>query len=911
MAVSLLQTKLFVPLPQAELVSRPGLIKRLDERHRLTLVSAPAGFGKTTLVGAWVEGLSAILPISERVAWLSVDAADDDPIRFWSYVVAALQRVHPGIGETALAMLQTPQPPPVETVLTALLNEIAALIDPLALVLDDYHLVENPSIHEATAFVLDHLPPQMRLIILTRADPPLPLARLRVRGQLAELRAADLRFTIDEAAAFMNRVMGLDLTPSDVAALEARTEGWVAGLQLAALSMQGRADVSDFIAAFAGSHHYIVDYLSEEVLGRQPAEVQAFLLHTCILERMNGPLCDTVCFGESRSSSSSWETAMPDRGSGQAMLERLDKENLFVVRLDEDRYWYRYHHLLAQSLRNRLQQTEPDLIPLLYRRAAAWFEHNGLLEESLAYWVHAQDFGHAAHLMEQRGTEMLAIGEMTALRRWVNMLPIEFVRQRPQLCILFAWTLLLHWDLGGTETWIRSVQECLSSKIASTQNDEMVGHIAAIQAYIAGMEGNDRQASDLCHRALDLLPANSTFLHALIAYMLGTINLRNGDLDGAWVAIEKAGRMSQASGILHIAVPALTSLGIVQKIRGKLHLAYESYQKALQLSMQGRRQPPPVTAMANNSLAEVLYEWNDLEAADRHLHQGLEQSKQWGNAEDLINNAVARARVCRARGDWSGAWDVINQVNKEIPQSQLKIGQIIITQVRFHLDQGDLNAAEQLIRRYEIGARDTFNFNTMGEQVVVARLRLKQARWDEVTHLLERLRTFTQRSNLAGPSIEVLRLQALALYGEKRPAQALASLQSALALAEPGGYIRSFVDEGPRMSELLLAWQCWTQRDNRLQNYVARLVAAFPGTSIGERAKEPPQVGASALIEPLSERELEVLHLLAEGKSNREIGDALFIAVGTVKKHLSNTCGKLGVQNRTACVARARELGLI
>jgi len=915
MVVSILQTKLYVPHSQADLVARPRLLDRLDQPRRLTLVSAPAGFGKTTLVAAWASARPTLAPPTGRVAWLSLDAADDDPNRFWSYVIAALQaalQAGPStVGQASLAMLHAPQPPPAETVLAELINELAALADPLVLVLDDYHQITSPAIQESLAFLLAHLPPQVRLILLTRSDPPLPLARMRAQGQLAELRAADLRFTTSEAAAFLNQVMGLDLAASDVAALEARTEGWAAGLQLAALSLQGRADAAGFIADFAGSHHYIVDYLSEEVLGRQPADVHAFLLHTCILERMNGPLCDAVRSGESAPAGMFRKAAGSDRGDGQAMLERLERANLFIVRLDEDRYWYRYHHLLAQFLRNRLQQAEPDLAPLLYRRAAAWCEHNGLLEESLAYWVHAQDLEHAARLIEDKGAELLAIGEMTALRRWVTLLPLEFVRRRPRLCVLFAWTLLLHWDLEDAETWIHSVQECLSSQAASTQTDEVAGHVAAIQAYIAGIEGNDRRASDLCHRALELLPASSTFLHALIAYLLGTIHLRDGDLEGARTAIEKAGRISQAGGMLHIAVPALTTLGIVHKIQGKLPLAYESYQKAMQVSMQGRREPPPAAAMANTSLAELLYEWNDLEAADRHLAQGLAQSKQWGNTEDLINNAVARARVCRARGDWPGAWDVLNQAKDEGPQSQLKSGPILLTQVRFYLDQGDLDAAEQLIQRYGIGAKDMFNFNTMGEQVVAARLRLKQGRWDQVTRLLERLRAFAQRSTLTGPLIEILRLQALAAWGQTQPAQALALLQSALILAEPSGWIRSFVDEGPAMLGLLLAWQRWTERDNRLQSYVTRLVAAFPRAPVEESAAEPRRVGADALIEPLSERELEVLRLLAEGKSNREIGEALYIAIGTVKKHLSNIFGKLGTQNRTECAARARELGLL
>jgi LuxR family maltose regulon positive regulatory protein len=707
---------------------------------------------------------------------------------------------------------------------------------------------------------------------------------------------------------FLNRVMELNLAADDIAALESRTEGWIAGLQLAALAMQDRADATSFVATFAGSHHYIVDYLMEEVLGRQTREVQTFLLHTSILERLNGPLCNAV-------------TGSTD---GQAMLEKLEKENLFLVRLDDERHWYRYHYLLAYSLQGRLQQAEPDIVTHLHRRAAGWFEHTGLIEEALNHWTQAQDFEQAAQVVEQKGIEMLALGEMTALRRWMDTLPVELVHQRPWLCVLSAWTLLLGWDMEGIKTRIQHAQCCLSSQVPSTQDNEIAGHIAAIQAYIAGMERDDQQAYDLCRQALALLPERSTFLRGLIAYLFGTLNLRSGDLDGARVALEEASQMSQASGVLHVAIPALTALGIVQSIQGKLYLAYENYQKALQLSARGRRHPLPVAATANNSIGELLYEWNDLDDAEQHLARGLDQSKQWGSAEDLVNNATTRARLCQARGHWQDAWNEIEQVKHAIPTPQLRIGQIITTRIRFCLDRGDLDTAERLVQTGKIRAKDDLNLNNLEELIVLARLRQAQGRFAEALRLLNHLQTFSQATRLTGPLIEILRLQALTLKAQGQTEQALALLKDALSLAEPGGYTRSFVDEGQEMAELLEQLGDSLRRErltskapevDRLIRYTHKLLDAF-GRDTSQTVDDIPATKSrhpskETLIEPLSERELEVLRLLVAGKSNRDIADELVIAVGTVKKHLSNIFGKLGAQNRTECAARARELNLV
>jgi len=897
--VSLLKTKLFIPPIRAERVPRPRLTAHLNAgvQRALILVAAPAGFGKTTLVAEWLNagGLTA--------AWLSLDAADNDPARFWTYLIAALQTVQPALGETALTMLQTPQPPPIETILTDLINEIAALSSPLLLVLDDYHLIEARPIHEALTFLLDHLPPTLRIILLTRADPPLPLARLRARDQLTELRAADLRFTTDEAAAFLSTVMGLRLTAQDIAALETRTEGWIAGLQLAALSLQHVEEAHDFVAAFTGSHHYIVDYLTEEVLSRQPPQVQTFLLRTSILERLSGPLCDVVT----------------GQNDGQAMLEMLEKANLFLIPLDDERHWYRYHHLLAHSLSSRLLQVDKELVPHLHRRAAEWLEANNLIEQALPHWAQARDFERAAQLIEGRGSEMLALSELATLRRWIEMLPGEAARQRPWLCVLYAWTLLLGWDVDKSLVWIEAAQRCQST-LSPDESGEIAGHIAALQAYIAGMQNDDRQSQAFCRQALELLPQNEIFLRGLIAYLFGVLNLRGGDLDAAWAAIEEAGRMNLASGMVYLAVLAQTALGTIQSIQGRLHQVYQTYQKALRLAEQDRVRPLPVAALTNNHLAGLMYEWNDLDAAEHYLTHASEQSRQWGSAEDLATNTVARARLRWARGDVDGAWRVIEEARAAFPPASLRIGPFINAEILYRIARGELDVADQLAQHNQVGESAELSLNTIGESFTLARLRLAQGRHAEVDRLIDRLQAFSQ-TGLTGPQIEVLRLRALNLYAQRQTGPALAALRQALALAEPGGYVRSFVDEGPAMAALLTEFCAASSskfRDaetEKLIAYAQKLLTAFPDIELFVTSQSPnlrsPNLQSPDLIEQLSERELEILRLVAAGKTNKAIAEALFLATGTVKKHLNNIFGKLAVQNRTECVARARALRLL
>jgi len=891
----LLSTKLYIARPRPDLLPRPRLTQRLNDglHRKLTLISAPAGFGKTTLLSEWS------LQSKRPVAWISLDEGDNDPARFWAYFIAALQTLQVNVGDAALAAFQSPQPPPMEVVLTALINEIAIIPEPFALVLDDYHVIETQPVHSALTFLLNHLPPQMHLIIATRADPPLPLARLRGRGQLTELREADLRFTTDEAAAFLNQAMGLNLSAEQVAALEERTEGWIAGLQLAALSMQGRSDIPGFIAAFAGSHRYILDYLAEEVLQRQPEGVQTFLLQTAILDRLSGPLCDTVT----------------GQGDSQTMLERLERANLFLVPLDEERRWYRYHRLFAELLRAYLQREQPNRVPGLHRRASEWYEQNGLLAEAVGHALAAKDFERAARLVEQAAPQMLMRGELVTLLGWLAALPDERIRAWPALCTYYAWVLTLTGQLDAVEPRLQDAEQGLQPDIPAAELQDLLGQIAAIRAYIAALHRDVPHAIELARQALEHLPEENPAVRAFVAFTLGGACLLSDDVAEACQAFAEASALGRAAGNVHVAIPALCNLAGLRALQGQLHQAAGLYQEALELATpslahqrEGRGgRTLPVAAMAYSGLGGLLYEWNDLEGAMRHLREGIEQSKQWGNVDALASSYARVARVLQAQGDEAGALEALKEAGQLVRRHAViptTAARVAAYQASLWLAQGNLGAATRWVQERGLSVDDELGYLREPEHIALARVLIAQGKYDEALQFLARLRQAAETRGRMGSLIEILVLQALALQSQGNTTQAMPALERALSLAEPEGYVRLFVDEGAPMAKLL------RQALSRgiAPNYVSRLLAAFGAE---EQRGEEAEKRAPLLLEPLSERELEVLRLLAAGLSNREIAEKLIVAVGTVKAHIHNIYGKLGVQSRTQAVARARELGIL
>jgi LuxR family maltose regulon positive regulatory protein len=916
---ALLATKLYVPPPRLALVARPRLTGRLTgalrQGHRLTLVSAPAGFGKTTLLSEWVASLGAAKggavesvppgsPVA-RVAWLSLDGADSDPSRFLAYLIAALQTLDPGLGKGLLDALQSPQPPPPESLLSALVNEMAALgagCDAGActwvLILDDYHLIESAPVHSAMRFLLDHLPQQMRLVISSRADPPVNLARLRGRGQLTELRVGDLRFTVEEATAFLNRAMRLDLSVEGVTALEMRTEGWITGLQLAALSLQGQGaeQRANFLQAFAGSDRFVLDYLLEEVLDREAESTRAFLLRTCVLERLSGPLCDAV---------------IQQEGS-QAMLERLERDNLFLLPLDNERRWYRYHRLFADILQARLGR---ESAVALHLRASDWFEQNGFTAEAIAHALAAPAFERAARLIEGSALDMLVRGELTTLLGWLAPLPEDAVRERPWLCVYYAWALGLSGQADlRVEPRLQDAELGMRSGVHSPEEREVIqGHAAAIRAYVA-VARDPARAVRLAREALERLPDDELVVRAVVAFTLGGACLFRGDVAGAIDAFAEAKTLGQLAGNIHLAVSALCHQADLRAEQGQLHQASEVYQEALRMATGSSGRPLPVAAQANAGMGALLYEWNDLEAARQQLMTSIELGKQWGNADSLAGDYAALAKVHQAQGDPAAALKTLQDADRLVQgqrMSPLTAARVGAQRARLWLAQGNLAAAVRWAENVGLNAEDNIEYLREPEYLSLARVLTAQGRPGEATTLLARLLDPAERGGRTGRIIEVLALQALAHSAQGDPAQALTSLQQALTLAETEGYVRVFVDEGEPMEALLRA----AGLRGIKPRYVAVLLDAIGEETDGGTARTretgASPVGAASLVEPLSERELEVLRLVAAGLTNQEIADRLVIAVSTVKSHTNHMYGKLGVKNRTQAVARAKALGLL
>lgn len=886
MSTSILATKLYIPPPRPELVRRLRLIERLDDglRCKLTLISAPAGFGKTTLVSEWVASRE------RKAAWLSLDEGDNDPTRFLTYVVAALQTIAESIGDGVLGVLQSPQPPPIESILTALLNEITTIPDDFALVLDDYHVIDAKPVDKALTFLVEHLPPQMHLVIATREDPQLPLARFRARGQLIELRVADLRFTPSEAAGFLNEVMGLNLSAEDIAALETRTEGWIAGLQLAAISMQGHRDATGFIRSFTGSHHFVLDYLVEEVLQQQPESVQTFLLRTSILNRMCGPLCDYVA------EDGGW-------GSGQETLEYLERANLFTVPLDNERRWYRYHHLFAELLRQRLQPSTTSStgdkgsgVAELHIRASQWYEENGLEIEAFHHAAVANDVERAARLMQGKGMPLHVRGALVSVLNWLEALPTEALDARPVLWVMYAGALTTAGQTTSVEQKLQAAETALQGADLDIETRDLLGRIANNRATLAVTRYQVDTAIAQAHRALEYLRPENLPVRAITTWVLGVAYLLRGDRTAADQAFTEALSISQAIGHSFVTKLATIGLGNVQEAENRLYLAAETYRHALHLFGD---QPLPIACEAHLGLARIFYEWNDLDAAQDHGQQSVHLARQFAEVIDrFIIGEVFLGRLMLTRGDVAGAAAILTKADEVARQHNFvhRMPEVAAAQVLVLLRQDNAAAAAHLAQ-------------TLDLPLSQARVYLAQGDASAALAVLGPLREQVEAKGWEDEKLKVMILQAVALHARGDTDNAVQRLGNALALAEPGGFIRVFVDEGMPMAQLLSE----AAPRGVMPNYVARLLAAFEAEEQGSKHTSSALTpsGARSLIEPLSQRELEVLRLVAQGLSNREIGERLFLALDTVKGHNRRIYDKLRVQRRTEALARARELGLL
>jgi LuxR family transcriptional regulator, maltose regulon positive regulatory protein len=907
---ALLATKLHLPRPRPGFVSRPRLLERLDQgmARELVLVCTPAGFGKTTLLADWARG-------GQRpVAWLSLDEGDNDPARFWRHAAAALDGVRPGVAERVAPLLQGLQPAAFQPVAATLVNELAGVTEEAVLVLDDYHLVQAPQVHQSLGFLLEHLPAGLRLVLASRADPPLPLARLRARGQLAELREADLRFTPEEAAELLRAAVGPELPAAAVTALESRTEGWVAGLQMAALSLQGHPDIEAFVQSFSGSHRYVLDYLAEEVLDRQPQQLRAFLLQTSVLERLSGPLCEAVT----------------GRADSQVLLERVERANLFLVPLDEVRGWWRYHHLFADLLQARLQREQPDQLPGLHRAAATWCERHGLVDEAVRHALAAGDAVWAARLIERHFDEVLRRSEDATVRRWLEGVPAKVVRSRPRLCLAQAFGALIDGRLEVVEPLLDDAARGLAA-IADEPYEPSVGRaaslvanapasIALMRADLARRRGDAEGTTAFGQRALTHLTEDDRALRLLVDWYMAVADWLRGRLAQAERAFLSSIAGLRAAGDPILAAWSSNQLGQVQRAQGRLEAALGTYREAMEAAAEPGGPALQAAGPAQVGMAAVLYERGQLDAALRHATQGTALCRQLGYSPPLVAGLATLARIRQTQGDRAGARAAIAEA-EQVGLSPAMVGllnPVPALRARLALAHGGLAEAAHWVQARGLAPDDQLSYPREDEYLVLARLLLAEHAHDRGLGLLERLHTLAAAQGRVASVIEILALQALARAAAGDERGALTALAEALTLAAPEGHLRVFVDEGAPMATLL-GRLATAQRAGRVAvvrgvppDYLDRLEDAFArdGAPIGQQrgriAAVPP-----GLVAPLSARELEVLELLAAGRSNQAIAEELVITLDTVKRHVTHILDKLGAANRTQAVTRARALGLL
>ena len=913
----LLATKLNLPGLRPDLVPRPRLAQWLDEgRGRgLVLVCAPAGYGKTVLLAEWVRRGR------RPVAWLSLDAGDNDPARFWRHAVAALDRVRPGISERMGPLLGPHAPPSFEPLVTALINEVAGQPDAdeaLLLVLDDYHVISSQLVHDSLGFLLEHRPPGLRLALTSRSDPPLALARLRARGQLTELRAADLRFTPGEAAALLAQVAaapgaarpGAPLPDAVTAALAARTEGWAAGLQLAGLSLRGRSDVDGFVAAFTGSHRYVLDYLAEEVLEHQSEQVRAFLLETSVLERLSGELCDAVT----------------GRPGSQALLEQAERAGLFVVPLDEVRGWWRYHHLFADLLRARLQQEQPGGVSGLHRNAAAWYAERGLADDAIRHAVAAGEMTWAARLIEQHYDAVFFLqGEGATIHRWLSALPEDLVRSRPRLLLTQAFLALISGRLEAVEPLLDAAQQAYA-RAAEEPFEPTVGRARSLlvnvpalimlqRSLLAQLRGDADATVAFASQAMAEADEGERLLHVVAWRYLAVGEWLRGQLAQAERTFMSSIAEWRAAGLPTLTAWVLYLLGQVQRAQGDLDASARTCRQALEMTAVPGRPPPPAAGPAHVGLGEVAYQRDELDTALRRITEGITLCRQFAYIPPLAVGLVTLAWIRQASGDPGGALAAIAEAKQASPGPAGPLNPVPAQRARLLLAQGDLDGAARWTAERGLDEDDEPDYAREPGHLVLARVLLAQDRPGPALALLDRLHAAAAGQDRAGSLIEIGALRALGLAASGEEAAAVDALAAALTLACPQGHVRVFADEGPPMAALL-ARLIAAQRSGGAAAEVplgclARLQRALGAQDIGPGAGRGSVTAVPGLVDPLTSRELEVLEMLAAGRSNQAIASQLVVTLDTVKKHVSHVLGKLGAANRTEAVARARELSLI
>lgn len=915
MGVPILTTKLYHPPQHPHLVPRPRLMSKLGEalHHgcRLTLVSAKAGSGKTTLVSEWLHRQD------QPVAWLSLDANDNDPQRFISYLVAALQQLDSKAGQVVLSQLESPVLPKAETLIVDLINDLATSLSPFIFVFDDYHLIQDEWVHQAVGFLIEHQPPGMHLILITRVDPPLPLARMRGRGQVSEIRDRDLRFTEAEAGQFFNDVMDLDLSAGVVSTLEERTEGWIVGLHMAAISLLGYkpdGDITAFIERFGGTDRFVLDYLMEEVLDQQTSIIRDFLIDTSILNRMCGDLCDALRFGSAESSGKAAVLRIqPDEavnGDSQIILEQLERMNLFVISLDNERRWYRYHHLFADLLKSSLRACRPaEDIRELHRRASKWHQNKGSLEEAMEHTLAAQDFGRAAELIDEYYFNLFSHSEVPLLLGWIDKLPEDIVLGRPWVDVYRAYTLALTSRTDQAESLLDDLAERIHPDVH--QASELLGHIAAIRSYTANLRGDAPRVFEMAALSKENLSEANLIAQGMANYALADTYIASDDLEDANQALLDMLRVGEKKGALLVIVQALCELAAIKKVQGRLNQAEDLYDRAYQWMVERNGLQSRNRCAYEFGFADLLCERNHLDLALEHVMTGIEYRRRLGGY--LVVGDLALMRILQALGDVDGALEALRRAEEYIQTFDFQLAVRIefnCSRVVQWLAVGDMDAASHWA--------EACRGDSELEQITLARLWLAQGRAADAWRLLDEQKVLAESGGRNGRLILILALQTLALKAQGYPNQAESTLSQAIYFARPEGYKRVFLDLGKPLYELLersvtrdrAGKTIYADHEPVSEGYEHDLLEAFQ-----QEGELRTVYGSSSLseemLDPLTEREREVLRLLTEGISNKEIANRLVVAPSTIKQHLKSIYSKLDVHNRTQAVARGRELDLL
>jgi LuxR family maltose regulon positive regulatory protein len=874
MPSTLLQTKLHIPPPRPNLVQRSRLVDVLNAgtAAKLTLVSAPAGFGKTTLLSTWTQecGMPA--------AWLSLGAEDNDPVSFMTYVVTALHGIGEDVGQASLAMLNATPPPPLNNMLVVLINELSRLPDDFFLFLDDYHFIDAQEIHTALAYLVDNLPQKMHIVLSSRSDPPLPLSRLRARGQLTELRQADLRFTAGEAATFLNQSMGLSLTEEQVAALEARTEGWIAGLQLAAISLRGKQDISAFVQEFSGSHRFVIDYLADEILAQQPEGLRQFLEQTSILDRFTAPLCDRVT----------------GREDSAAVLQLLEENNLFLFPLDEHRDWYRYHHLFSDFLRSELEEEHEST---LHKRATEWFLSEKLYSEAVNHALASGDMEEAEKAILLAAPAVFNQGSLNILMRWLDALPEETVLENSELAIYKGFALFICQSDEEVPPFLKAAEQSLTQE----STPATLGRFMSLKAHMALSDGQVDDCISLSREALEHLDEEDLSFRNLTLNVLGQVLEMKGDVASAADVYDQAFKSGWQAGDQIGALVVFTNLIFSLNELGRR-------QEALDLCNQLASEMDAITVQGFSLSDTVCLAWsllsleaNELDVAQEQAQRALDILSAVNFAQGVLWGQYILARVHLAKGDFEAMFPITQmgiRLAKQVGRESLHGAWLAALEAQAHLLQGNISKAARWAEAAGYALHETPHFWSEYRYFTFTRLLLAQERLAEAGELLQTKEKAAQQGGRTRKLITIYLLQARTLLAQRNRKEALEHVERALRIAAPENYRRAFLDEGMTIAQLL------PQVRAAAPAFVHELMVAFG--AVDEAMPE-----AVALLDPLSERELEVLRLVAKGLSNRQIAETLFVTVGTVKKHLNNIFSKLSVKSRTQAFVRARELGLL